>query len=300
MRCLFCSSSSLHATALQPTCFGEKHFAYIKCSDCGLIFVDPLPDARDMELMYPVSYQDGADAGLLPDPSKKMPGLRFDYAYQFELLEKFAPAKELLDHGCGTGHFIANAVPAGFLCTGTEFNPAQVQALRNGIPSTVFLTVDEFLSSEKKFPVIRMSNVLEHLTNPAETLQQLHDRLEPGGVLLVEGPLENNFSPAFLALRLYFLALHYLRPSFLFHEPPRHIFYSDHRNQRDLFVMAGFEELHFEVREFAWPFPESWSACRSAGDRMKYLLARGSMALCALVPRWGNTFLYVGRKRDQR
>ena len=250
--------------------------------------------------MYPLSYQDGVDRNILPDVTKKMPGLRFSYAHQFDLIRKYSKANELLDHGCGTGHFVANAVNAGFVCSGTEFNAEQVERLAKEIPSSTFYTIEKFLAGEKKFPVIRMSNVLEHLTDPAGTLDALREKLAPDGLLLVEGPLENNFSPALCLRKLYFLSKHYTRPSFSFSDPPRHIFYSDRHNQRDLFAKAGFEELHFALKECAWPYPEKWSKCKSAGLKLKFLFAKCSMGISFLNPYWGNTFLYLGRKKAQR
>src|ERR1051325_545876 len=122
MPCPFCRSLSFSASGLPPVHFNDKFFTQVECNHCRLIYIDPLPDQDDLDKMYPLQYQDGVDTTLLPDTSVKMPGLRFSYKYQLGLIRKFSKANELLDHGCGTGHFIANAAKAGFACSGTEFN----------------------------------------------------------------------------------------------------------------------------------------------------------------------------------
>ena len=80
------------------------------------------------------------------------------------------------------------------------------------------------------------------------------------------------------------------------HDPPRHLFYSDRANQRDMLRRTGLQELHFAVREAAWPFPESLSEARTAGLFAKYVIAAISIPISRLVPGWGNTFLYLGRR----
>ncbi|RYY08633.1 MAG: class I SAM-dependent methyltransferase, partial [Chitinophagaceae bacterium] len=208
MACPFCQSSSTGSTVYPKMSFNNKLFEYRRCKNCALDYLDPLPVADDYLAMYPPSYQgDSTDSSILPDIYQKMPGLRFSYGYQFDLVKKNSVANpKILDYGCGNGHFIANAIARNFVCDGAEFSAAYVNVLKTSFPKSSFFTIDEILSGQfhRKYDVIRLSNVLEHLTTPGDVIRSLMQHLNPGGVLLVEGPVEGNFNLAASFRKGYF------------------------------------------------------------------------------------------------
>lgn len=294
-RCLFCESTDFAPTDFPRTRFNKKLFRYLKCNRCGLVYVHPLPTEEDLLAMYPESYQQGVDRTLLADASRVLPGLRFSYKRHFDLISSYAPGRRVLDMGCGTGNFVANAIHAGLECDGAEFNPAHIVVLRKCIPETHFYAADELDGLAGRYDVVRLSNVLEHLTAPHTAVAGLLKLLRPGGLLLVEGPLEANATLAHAALWLYFKGKRFIGPETIVEQAPHHVFFSNSINQRRFFSVHGLEELEFESTERAWPFPERWSDVRNTGSLIKYLLSRASIGLSRLITGSGNTFLYVGK-----
>lgn len=291
--CPFCGSAAYTKSYFPDTVFNNKNFSYLLCSNCNLVYLDPFPTADDYVLMYPPSYQSGINSKIVPD-RKKLPGLRFAYKKHFDLVQKYAPGKRILDYGCGQANFVVNALHAGFQCDGAEYNPVHVELLRKEIPGSNFYLLDEFHSNESlQYDVIRLSNVLEHLDKPGEIVRSLMKKLSPGGILLVEGPIETNFSLAFLSRKLYFQSTRNRKVS----HTPTHIFFSNAKNQRQFFDRNALAELYFEVKDNEWPYPESSKDLKGAGDWVKFIIARASMFVSAVARNWGNTFIYVGKRK---
>ena len=107
--------------------------------------------------------------------------------------------------------------------------------------------VEDFLDKKTakeigKFDVVHMSEVLEHIPDPAEMMRLAHDLLNPGGLLCIVVP--NDYSPFQLALRS---GCGY-RPWWL--APPHHINYFDFQSLERLFERSNFQVL---VREATFP-----------------------------------------------
>lgn len=300
MPCPFCHCSETTATVYPVNRFNNREFRYVRCKDCKLIYLDTFPAEADYILMYPPSYQENrADTTILSDPYAKLPGLRFSYGYQFDLVKaQVGPGASILDYGCGAGNFIVNAIHHGFRCTGAEFNPAFVSVLQSAITDARFYTIGELLKMEpvRQFDVIRLSNVLEHLTAPAEVLAKLSNFLRPGGIFLIEGPIEENFCLAKAARSFYFGIKKLLWPRRVISSPPYHIFLSDRKNQRSFFTKCGLAELHFNISEDPWPFPASLREAKGMMKKTMAVMGRASILFSrAFSKHLGNIFIYTGK-----
>ncbi len=295
-RCLFCTSEKNTPSYLPDTHFNNHTFQYLRCNSCGLIYLDPFPSDEDYKVMYPPTYQAGANPQIIPD-DLKLPGLRFPYGKHYELIERYAPGKKLADYGCGHANFVVNVMAKGYSCDGVEFNPDHIKVLKEEVKAADFYSIPEFLADlSPKYDLIRLSYVLEHLDHPLEITRKLIARLNPGGVLLIEGPIETNPSLAFWVRKMYFKLVKNKAAT----HSPTHIFFSNARNQRDFFKKAGLDELHFEVAENEWPFPENLKEAAGIGGKFKWTIAKISRALQHVFKKWGNTFIYIGRRNNAR
>ncbi len=295
--CPFCFSREYTSSYLPSTFFNNKRFDYIKCKNCKLHYVSPFPIDDDFEKLYPPTYQSGINSSICEDSTKKITGIRFSYGKQFDLITKYAGGKKVLDYGCGHANFLLNARHNGIECDGVEYNPDHVSILRKEIPDADFYLIDDFLKDQTiRYDVIRLSNVLEHLTNPREITEKLISKLNSNGILLIEGPIETNPTFALRVRQLYFNISKAFRKNRVVSHPPTHIFFANSTNQRNFFKNYSLQELHFELAESEWPFPEKWEEAKGIGGVFKFLVAKISMALKPLSKNWGNTFIYVGRK----
>jgi len=298
--CIFCNSDKYSNSSYPKNNFNNKTFSYITCHSCDLTYLNPLPIKDDYDKMYPTSYQSNKVATDIQENwYQKLPGLRFDYGYQFDLIKKYVGNNAtILDYGCGTGHFILNATKAGFKCDGAEYNPDYVALLKRDLKNIGAFTIDEVLngSSEKKYDVIRLSNVLEHLTDPNQIISILTKRLTPKGILLVEGPIEHNFSIAQAFRDIYFKIGSRLNPERTVVSPPYHIFLSDYKNQRSFFQRLNLEELHYSTDEETWPFPPSFREAIGFRQKVMAIVGKVSVKITKILQNnWGNIFVYVGR-----
>ena len=95
----------------------------------------------------------------------------------------------LLDVGCGNGAFLrafSGALPSWSLA-GTELSD-KYRATIEGIKGIEALYTCPPESVPGKFDLISMVHVLEHIPGPAEILVGLLDKLQPGGLLVIEVP----------------------------------------------------------------------------------------------------------------
>ena len=95
---------------------------------------------------------------------------------------------QVLDFGCGAGNLLRSfsSSRADFNLFGYDLDDRELQNL-NRVKNFKKLFVGE-LNTNLKFDLILMSHVLEHLTNPKETLRQLGGLLSPDGNIAIAVP----------------------------------------------------------------------------------------------------------------
>jgi len=106
---------------------------------------------------------------------------------------------ELLDVGCGIGMFLDQARFLGFEVTGLDFDKAALEMAkkRYGLSDLHAMDLLQFgkVFPDRRFDIITMFEVLEHLDNPGQTLQQARDMLRLGGWLVLSVPNRNKWFP---------------------------------------------------------------------------------------------------------
>lgn len=284
-KCLFCNSESFADSLFEDTIFNSKRFEYITCNSCYLIQVNPLPSLDDITKMYSMDYYEF---------KKVRPSNEYDSILsQIKQLGNF---KTLLDFGCGGGRFLVNALDKGYEVTGVDFGNELIRNLENAYPQARFQEIESFYVQNDTYDVIFVSNVFEHLTNPLETLHNLSHRLNPNGLLVVDGPIENNLTIA----GLFRKALFGIRKKMgkVVSHAPTHIFYSNAKNQKQFFEHSGLETISYRLIEGSWPFPSKWSLAYGFKAKCFYIVAQISIMGGKLLPYNGNIFYYIGRKSN--
>lgn len=269
--CLLCGEQGKDLAYPFGTTWNGRSFDYLRCPACRAGFISPLPSDDDFDAMYSQSsyhdsfYQEVEEA--TPTALPRMAPL--------------LPRGTLLDFGCGNGAFMIAASQAGFACEGVELDAAtRARAAANsGCPVS---TLDELRAQQKSFDTIHLGDVLEHLPAPAETMRALRPLLRPGGVFFIEGPLEDNASPVYLASRAFGALKKIMRRPLRGSFPPYHLFRASARAQRRFFeTRLGWEVAAFELFETGWPYylPGSPSALLRSPAR----LARTGIGALAIL-----------------
>jgi SAM-dependent methyltransferase len=164
--------------------FNKYGFTYILCKNCGLFFVNPI--LKDETLM---DFYENEQTWLnvLQNPmQQKMDKLKFSYG--LDLIELNIQRGTLLDVGSGTGHFMRIANDRGWKSLGIEFNKKEIElSIKEGLEIVDKKLEDPFFN-KKKFKLITMWEVLEHLKDPKEIIKRSYELIEPGGLILILVP----------------------------------------------------------------------------------------------------------------
>ncbi len=155
----------------------------LRCGGCGQLL------SQCTEAWYWRSMQEFDDPqGTLPN--ERSITRRFRRSKKFldrisGLLQQPPVALSLLDVGCSSGAFLATAAKLGFRAEGVE---PSVQAAATA--QAAGLTVRQGLLqdvgyTEGQFDAITLFEVIEHLKQPLELLQECQRILRPGGIMLI-------------------------------------------------------------------------------------------------------------------
>ena len=91
------------------------------------------------------------------------------------------PPRKILDVGCGTGVLAAMLTDYGYIVTGIDISDQAIEKCREkGLNAYVQDLSEPFTFQERDFDCILMSEVLEHLVDPVQALQNLREILKPG------------------------------------------------------------------------------------------------------------------------
>jgi len=217
-------------------------FEVIDCLACGFRHVLPLPDPETLERIYRHEYYSEEKPLYLERHEADREWWQLVHDERLERFEALLPraGRRVLDVGCGPGLFLAQARRRGWNALGIEpSRQAAAHCQAQGLD-----VVNDFLSSASaamlgQFDAVHLSEVLEHIPDPAGMLGLIHGLLQPGGVLCVVVP--NDYSPFQKALR----QVEGFDPWWVV--PPHHLNYFERASLARLLERSGFEVLAAEA-----------------------------------------------------
>jgi len=126
----------------------------------------------------------------------------------------------LLDIGAGTGDFLKQAKSKSWKTAGVEPN----ESARNLAEEKGIILKENISDFEgKKFDVITLWHVLEHLPNLEKTISEIEKLLKPGGILIIAVPNYKSFD-----------AKHY-KSNWAAFDVPRHLWHFSRKSMEVLF-----------------------------------------------------------------
>ena len=220
----------------------DKGFDVIDCQLCGFKHIIPIPTVEELEKVYQHDYYMQDKPLYLERYREDIDWWNMTYADRYELLEQHLPPgkRRLLDIGSGPGFFLLNGQSRGWQVKGIE---PSVQAVEHS--HGLGVQVDNaFFSADTtpdlgKFNVINMSDVLEHIPDPAALLALVNDRWSEDGLLCVVVP--NDFNP------VQFVAHDFLKFNPWWVAPPHHINYFNFNSLQNILERCGLEVIHKEA-----------------------------------------------------
>lgn len=204
-------------------------YILLKCKNCGLVFLSPQPNWKELTKHYPESYyleSSGNNNSLFSVLMRK-----FDKMNRGIII---VPGGRLLDVGCGNGDFLSKIKQCGMDVFGIEPGTyGHMICKARGLN-----VVNSFLENsgfpDSFFDVVTVNHVLEHTPDPKKTLSYIKRILKPSGVAIIQIP--NLWSFAFLISHKYYIHL----------DVPRHLFHFTQQTLEAYAKDAGLKLIKVE------------------------------------------------------
>lgn len=176
----------------------------IACTTCGFRHVVPLPSPEAQAEEYAENYYTGEKPDYLKHAAEDAEWLKLMHRDRLEIIRGHLPGSiqtpTLIDIGCGPGFFLDAARELGFAAHGIEpSRQASAFARERGHSITNAMFDAQLAATLAQADAVTMTNVLEHVADPAALLEAAITCLRPGGILMVAVP--NDYSPLQLAAR---------------------------------------------------------------------------------------------------
>ena len=201
------------------TRFGiDTSFIISKCNDCNLEQTTPLPNQMEMNALYEQFYNFSGESntrytqlrGKFINSFLYRIWLAFDGDISFQ---RVSGTGKLLDVGCNEGRGLEFYQSHGFAAEGLELNSKAAEVAR-GKGFTVYGSTLEGFSTQNKYDVVVLSNVLEHSLNPADMLKHICRLLNANGQVWISCPdsqswLRNVFGRYWINWHVPFHVVHF-------------------------------------------------------------------------------------------
>ncbi len=217
--CLICQSDRL---------IPKKNYedAYLcQCLSCSFVFSQRIPTQKELKNHY---EKYGRDDYLSPITINR-------YNELLDEFEKYRKTNKILDVGCGIGYFLEVAKQRGWEVYGTEYTDKAVEICEaKGINMNQGkLSIDNY--EPESFDIITSFEVIEHINNPIEEIQNFYSLLRKGGLTYVT-------TPNFNSLLRYRLKEKYDVICY-----PEHLSYYTPKTIKYLFCSIGFSKKKIET-----------------------------------------------------
>ena len=175
----------------------KNGFDVIECEECHFKHIIPIPIEDELKPIYEVEYYTDEKPLYIERMNEDLEWWNMTYDDRYDSFEEHLDKdrRTILDIGSGPGIFLKRGQERGWNVTGIE---PSMQAFEYS-SQTLGLTIHNcFLNDETKlnlesYDVIHMSEVLEHIPDPAGLLRIAYEKLISGGLICVVVP--NDYNP---------------------------------------------------------------------------------------------------------
>lgn len=161
----------------------------LKCINCGLTRTFPIP--------IPTEHYDESDKGYMYMLENEALWRKFANDILKDIMF-YKSGGELLDVGCGAGILADEANQKGYQASGLEINPSAAKEGGGEYHISIFNTpLEQLHELKRKWDVIVINHVLEHLLQPVQFLSDCIRLLKEDGILYIGVPSYKGWTAAF-------------------------------------------------------------------------------------------------------
>ena len=186
IHCCVCHNHDVQKFKLK---YQKEKYAVVVCDTCDFHFIPPYYRKK-------IEYSNYKNANVTEAIRNGNNWLKVQrHKLRFQFVSKFVKKGKLFDLGAGWGHFMLAAKELGYDIYGVEISEEPYKYCVNDLKLPVdhidFFNLDE----NKKFDVITMWDVLEHIDKADVFLQKCHKLTADGGYLILQVPqIDSYFS----------------------------------------------------------------------------------------------------------
>lgn len=228
----------------------EGTWNFRRCSNlaCGVYWLDPAPIPSEMWKAYTTYHTHTRQSSnrfgksllslahrlirILQWPLWRWNGLASEAHYLRFMTLANEPRGALLDVGCGGGRFLRRMQKRGWHVEGSDFDEQATKKVTSRYDIKTHVgDLSQCAIASDSFDVITMSQTIEHLYTPEQTLKECLRILKPGGLLVMTTP--NVSSIAATEFGAYWRGW----------EAPRHLHLFSVKSLAQLTQRVGFEVI---------------------------------------------------------
>ncbi|MBT7237867.1 class I SAM-dependent methyltransferase [Candidatus Woesearchaeota archaeon] len=219
---LFRTSENEKGPAFFPSSDVIGNDLIVQCKECKLSTVHPLPDEKKIIEEYS-EYVDERFAN-------QAKGREITSNRNLEYIEKFKERGEILDIGTANAPFLHIAKKRGWTVTGIELNKYLIKWAKENYNLDIKQGTIFENTFNKKFDVITLWDVLEHVSSPSKTLEKCNLLLKQDGLFVINYPDYQSWIAKMLGKKWpFYLSVH--------------IYYFDRRTIKKILNKAGFKVI---------------------------------------------------------
>ncbi len=199
-----------------------------RCRACATAFVDPMLTDEELTAYYARYHLSDDEGGLYDSVERRMEA---DFPAKLALLKgHVSPPARVLDVGCGKGFFARACQGAGYRVKGLDLSESGVEYAKQKLGvDAVCGDIRNFDLSDGAYDAVTFWATIEHLPRPVETLTHIARVLKPGGVLLLDTGIGDDWLDRLLPGRVQW------------YDPPQHLFVFSNEGLRRAVEQAGFQ-----------------------------------------------------------
>lgn len=232
-----CQLCGAHETKLV---FEESPFKVLRCADCEFVYVSPRYGEDEIHTLYDEEYWNSSSPKTkgYANYADEAPLYLKTFRKRLRHVRRFVkPPARVLDVGCAAGYFLRVATEAGYDGYGVEVSaPIANEAIEALGADRIHVGMLDAVPDDERFAkgsfdLVTMWDVIEHVPDPRDLLEQARAMLKPGGHLILE---TQNVDSRFAT---------FLGPKWHHFKHEEHIYHFNPKTVRDVLGQAGFETL---------------------------------------------------------
>ncbi len=188
-------SCSLCNSNVAETMLTKQGFCIVKCKNCDFVYVNPRIPNEELVSIYKQNYFKNKDYGYVGYEQEKRLRVK-NFEHWLNDADKFIAGTSIpvfsLDVGCAAGYCLEVMNKKGWNVTGIELDIEMYKNLQQSGYVISNSNIEDF-SCEKKFSIITLFDVIEHIPNVDAVFKKLCSLLANDGIIILVTPNYQSF-----------------------------------------------------------------------------------------------------------